>query len=149
MSQKFSKGQRNINGEALADFRKSNSFYIINSHFQHSSRHITTWQVTWKDKDGKFYQIFSQTDSIFCNQKDRILFQNARTYNGTKTQKDHRLIKATMVMSWWKIRNKKRKEPNLRYDTNRLSRDDETKLEYQGEMRNYVRTNTYDETKSP
>ena len=77
------------------------------------------------------------------------MFQNAITHNGTKTQSDHRLVKATMVMSWWKIRNKKTKESNLRYDTDRLNRDDETKSEYQEEMRKYVRTNTYDETKSP
>ncbi|XP_065071803.1 uncharacterized protein LOC135696359 [Rhopilema esculentum] len=49
-----------------------------------------------------------------------------------------------MVMKWWKIR-----KTNLRYDTNRLNRDDEIKSEYQEEMRKYVRTNTYDETKSP
>ena len=146
---KFSKGQGNINGEALAEFCESKSYYIINSNFQHSSRHITTWQGTWKDKEGKLHQIYNQIDFILCKQKDKTLFQNARTYNGTKTQTDHRLVKASMVMSLWKIRNKKTKEYNLRYDTSRLSRDDETKLEYQEEMRNYVRTNTYYETKSP
>ena len=44
-----SRGRRNINGNALADFLEVHSLFICNTAFQHSARHKTTWQGQRRD----------------------------------------------------------------------------------------------------
>ena len=41
---KHSRGRRNINGIALADFLEALVLFVCNTSFQHPARHKTTWQ---------------------------------------------------------------------------------------------------------
>ena len=64
----FSKGERNENGEALVNFCEDNGLFIVNSKFQHSARHITTWEGQCK-VEGKVRPIYNQIDFVICKQK--------------------------------------------------------------------------------
>jgi exonuclease III len=81
-------GQRNSNGESLIQFVKYNNLYINNTHFQHSARHITTWNGrTTEDRP-----LHTQIDYILSPHRQRFLFGDCRAFNGAQVNSDHSLL---------------------------------------------------------
>ena len=69
---KHSRGRRNINGNALADFLEVHSLFNGNTAFQYFTRHKTTWQGQRRDAAGPIHVNLNKTVfyvsqvNIFC-----------------------------------------------------------------------------------
>ena len=81
---KYSRGTRNNTGQSLIDFCNIHQLFISNSAFKHPARHITTSENHKKDtKNNKMISIYNQIDYIICQQKQKHILHDSRTYNGT------------------------------------------------------------------
>ena len=90
-------GTRNDMGDNLLNFLSEHSLFATNTSFQHSARHITTytgWRKDWSAgrKSKKTLPVYSQLDFILCRNKSKPLLQDSRSYAGTLTFSDHRLV---------------------------------------------------------
>ena len=104
----YSKGKRNHNGEKLLEFCEERGLFISNSAFNHPSRH-TTWTGHTRGKENEStIRIFNQIDYIICEKRHKNLLINARSYAGTLTNSDHRLVKSTFRVEKHKLCNKKK-----------------------------------------
>ena len=93
----YSRGTRNRSGQALIDFCNRSDLFATNTAFQHSARHMTTWEsVRTIRPSGSVLRLFKQIDYILCERKQKRLLQDARSYAGTLTASDHRLVKTVI-----------------------------------------------------
>eukprot|EP00112_Aurelia_sp_Birch-Aquarium-sp1_P006574 Seg1722.4 transcript_id=Seg1722.4/GoldUCD/mRNA.D3Y31 product="Craniofacial development protein 2" protein_id=Seg1722.4/GoldUCD/D3Y31 len=86
----FGIGETNSNGEELIDFCKTNNLAITNTFFQHKKAHLVTWQAP--DNPNREYTVRNQIDYILVRQNHLHLVQNSRSYPGTTTKSDHRIV---------------------------------------------------------
>ena len=108
----YSKGKRNRNGEKLLEFCEERGLFISNSAFNHLSRHTTTWTGHIRGKENEStIRIFNQIDYIICENRHKNLLTNARSYAGTLTNIDNRLVKATFRVEKQKLWNTKSNTP--------------------------------------
>lgn len=84
-------GERNNNGERLADFCISNSLIIGGTIFPHKN----IYKPPWKSPDGR---TTSQIDHIIINGKWRMSLHDVRAYRGADAFSDHHLIAATIKL---------------------------------------------------
>jgi hypothetical protein len=90
---KFSRGRRNSNGQQLVEFCECNDFVITNTLFDHRASHRTTWAGSRRDREtGEVLPIYNQIDYILVKARQRPRVTNARSYAGTVTNSDHRLV---------------------------------------------------------
>jgi len=94
-------GARNEMGEHLLDFLSEHDLLASNTCFQHSARHKTTytgWRKDWSAgrKSKNTIPVYSQIDYVICRSRSRVLLQNSRSYSGTYTYSDHRLVVARL-----------------------------------------------------
>ena len=92
--------------------------------------------------------IYNQIDFVICKQKDKRLFQNARSYSGTSVNSDHRLLKAKMTTEWWKMKKEKHKK-NIRINTNRISGEEEIREEYKKNLQTRMENEPFNSTITP
>ena len=90
-------GVRNDMGEHLLDFLAEHDLLATNTCFQHNSRHKTTytgWRKDWSAgrNSKKTLPVYSVIDYILCRNRSRSLLVDARSYAGTHTFSDHRLV---------------------------------------------------------
>ena len=85
---------RNISGQQLVNFCEAYNFVISNSCFQHPARHQTTWSQTRviNKEEKKILTIFNMIDYILVPEKWRSNLLDARSYSGTQTNSDHRVV---------------------------------------------------------
>lgn len=113
---KFGKGVINENGERLIETAVSNDLVISNTLFKHRLSHVATWVCPerinpTKTKDGEIRRnhIRNQIDYILLQNKFRTFIQNSRSYSGTITNTDHRLVVTTLKITWrWIYKQAKR-----------------------------------------
>ena len=127
---RYSRNVRNENGNALIEFCEENDLFIANSAFKHSARHQTTWASTRTTQDGRVIRIFNQIDFIICQQRDRNIFQDARSYAGTKVSSDHRIVVGRMIIKWQHIMRRRPHNQEPRININKLRIDNETREKY-------------------
>jgi hypothetical protein len=144
----WSRGRRNKNGSSLVEFCEKNNKVIANSCFQHPARHITTWSQTRSDKNtGKPISIYNQIDYIIMDQNNKQVLTDARSYSGTETFSDHRLVVARMEVIWPKIYQKRRNTaPQKRFDTGKLVANAENQNEYKDQIQRDIATEQYAES---
>ena len=88
-----SKGIRNENGQALIDWLMQHQLFICNTAFQHPSRHRTTWEGRFKPPGSSTtVPVYNTIDYIVIPTKYRRLLRDSRSYAGTETSSDHRLV---------------------------------------------------------
>ncbi len=82
-----------------------------------------------------------QIDYILIRNEHRLFVKDSRSYMGTTTHSDHRLVMANMNINWhWKTRKKTNtKEINIE----RLN-DIETRTKYQQNVENRLKDKMYD-----
>ena len=136
---KYSVGERNLSGELLMDFCKRNELFLCNTAFQHPVKHITTWsQQRIEKKDNKVRVIFNQIDYILIHSNQKQNIRNARTYAGTETSSDHKLLVLDFEADWVKLYrkvNRNKEEIQKRFNTNKLITDTDAREEYQIKLR--------------
>jgi exonuclease III len=144
---KYSRGRINNSGVHLLDFCEANNLFIANSAFQHKASRITTWE-SQRLVNGRIIRIYNQIDYIICTEPMKKNLQNARSYAGTKTDTDHRLVIASFDIQKYKIYNRItsiKREPKLA--VNRLCNNQTTRERYQEELREQLRDDqTWTET---
>ena len=119
---RYSRGRRNNSGETLVQFCDANGLFICNSAFRHPARHITTWSQHKKDsKSDKMISVFNQIDYIVCNRNQAHTMTDARSFAGTETSSDHRLVVTRIRINWPNIYRKFNKQTGVkRYNTDKL-----------------------------
>ncbi|EGZ12325.1 hypothetical protein PHYSODRAFT_336759 [Phytophthora sojae] len=88
------RGIRNRNGHALADFCSTHLLFATNTGFQKRARHKTTWIQRQTN-----HCIYNQIDYILCPQNCRRLYMDARSWGGTLTASDHKLVTADFILN--------------------------------------------------
>ena len=109
----FGKGITNTNGENLLEFARSNSMVLCNTLFYHKMAHRTTWESPGNSP------VRNQIDYILVKQNARKLVKNCRSYNGTTTNSDHRIVICDIELKWYKMFHKKKIKTN-NFDMQRL-----------------------------
>jgi exonuclease III len=128
---KFSRGITNNSGSNLIEFCEAHNLFMANTAFRHSARHITTWESR-RTVNGEEIKIFNQIDYVICNQNIKRNLINARSYNGTTTDSDHRLVVATMDMRPFMLfPRKKPKRTDEKTEVKQLVNDEQARLSYQ------------------
>ena len=115
---KYGKGKINENGRHLLELCKKHELFLTNTTFSHKLCHRVTWTAPEKINDHSHYDgsvrrnpYRNQIDYIIMKCNQRQLVKNARSYNGIKTNTDHKLVNAEIKLKWWKIKyHKKRNE---------------------------------------
>ena len=113
-----SRGRRNINGNALADFLEVHILFICNTAFHWQRRDAATGQVV---------PIYNVIDFVICRQSHKRLLVDSRTYAGTLLDSDHRLLTAkvdlTQLYNVWGRIEKVRTSKRVRYNTSSLANE--------------------------
>ena len=105
---KFGKGISNSNGEHLLEYTIQNDLVLLtNTIFSQKMGHITSWTSRERveyhlssDGTSKRNSYRNQIDYIICKNMHEILLQKSRSYGGTGTKTNHKLVKATFRMGW-------------------------------------------------
>ena len=134
---RYGKGQTNSNGAQLVETCMRNELILTNTCFQHKMAHRTTWECperkeNHKDKDGNIRRnaYRNQIDYVILKQIHKKLLIDSRSYSGTHTNSDHRLVKTTLELKWSLIyQNRKNQE---RFDVEKL-RNPEVREQYKQE----------------
>jgi exonuclease III len=100
----YGKGRLNTNGEALLQFANRNNLVITNTLFPHPLKHVTTWEAPYRaythwDGTTRKHPVRNQIDYILVRVPHRRVIKDSRSYSGTFTNSDHRLVRATLAIS--------------------------------------------------
>lgn len=128
-------GEMNNNGERLYQLCSENDLVIGGTTFQHRDVH----KYTWTSPDGKTR---NQIDHLIINRKWRRSLQDVKTKRGADVGSDHQLVIGKLCL---KLRKEKASKVRDRlYDTGKL-KDQDTRAEFQLEIRNRFRVLQDDE----
>ena len=131
---RYSTGERNQSGKLLTEFCERNELYLGNTAFQHPARHITTWsQQRLEKKSQTVKNVFNQIDYILVEGNKKHCLMDARSYAGTETYSDHRLVVAKIQADWTSLYrkiNKKKEATTRKINTRRLITEEDTRKEY-------------------
>ena len=137
---RYSRGERNQNGQELINFCEMNSLFICNTAFKHPARHITTWTNQRKGASGEMKFIYNQIDYILVHQNQKHELINARSFGGSETESDHKIVRMEMNIKWCKLYRKTPKQEAIkRFDTARLVNDTDVQKSYANELNESIR----------
>ena len=97
---RFRIGELNENGTELLDFCLRNELILTNTTFKHKINHRTTWQRPAtpnrraKDKELRQNPVRNQIDYIIVRKCHTNKISDCKSYSGTQTRSDHRLVLA-------------------------------------------------------
>ena len=129
------RGTRNANGQALVDFCNLNNLFACNTAFQHPARHISTWETSKLNKNTyKIKHFYHQIDYVLCDRSRKQILRDARSYAGTRTFSDHRLVKVDMQIDPYIIYKPKKKSPHKVINESRLKREINICSEYKQKL---------------
>ena len=111
---KYAKGEKiSDNGRKLAEMCQRNNLILLNTVFKHKMAHRTTWTSPKQPKTPRRNLYRNQIDFILIRKQHLCLATNARSYGGTTTTSDHKLVKANFNIKWHKIKfNKQTASPD-------------------------------------
>ena len=118
----YGKGKRNSSGEMLIDLCTSKEMCIANTYFQHKLGHRTTWTAPMRsfithDGTERREPIRNQIDFVIVQNNIKHLIQDARSFGGTYTCSDHKLVLMKINLEEHKIRRPKVKiEPKVQIE---------------------------------
>lgn len=106
---KYGKGLLNSSGRMLLELLAKHDLFLTNTIFKHNLAHQTTWTAperkdTLNSFDGtpRRNPYRNQIDYIITKCRDNMFVQDSRSYGGTTTSTDHKLVKANISFTWWK-----------------------------------------------
>ena len=111
---KYGKGEMNSNGEYFLNVLHENNMVITNTLFNHKMAHRTTWTAPERvlptqhhDGTTRRNPFRNQIDYIMVKTIHKCLITDARSYGGTETYTDHKLVRMRMKMEWYKMQKSK------------------------------------------
>lgn len=90
--------------------------YVTNTKFLHKMGHTTPWTAPYRKYKMKMSgqerrtPIGTQIDYIMLNKKYLNFVQNSRSYSGTKTDSEHKLVKMKMKIELYKMTEEDQKQ---------------------------------------
>lgn len=131
---KYGKGKKNSNGDFLLQLARENKLILTNTIFPHKMAHRTTWTSEQRIKEHKHHDgtprrnpYRNQIDYIITKQLHKNLIQNSRSYGGTETNTDHKLLITNVNLKWKKL--KRHKTSTNKINISKLQNDD-VKMQY-------------------
>jgi sorting nexin-29 len=141
----FARGRTNSSGTALLAFCESREVFITNTAFDHKAAHTTTWEGS---RNGT--RLFSQIDYIICPKWMKKSLVDSRSYAGTQTYSDHRLVITKFDQT---VFNRKRWKPQRKttnWDVTKLVSNKHLRDEYRNRLDQELtkrKTKSWHETK--
>ena len=139
---KYGKGYLNENGRHLLELAQKHNMYLTNTTFKHKLCHRTTWTSPQKIEEHNYHdgtvrknQYRNQIDYILIKNNQRRMVIDSRSYGGIETSTDHKIVKMSFRMEWWKIREFK--PPKRKPDLQKLQQV-ETRTEFKREIKEKV-----------
>jgi hypothetical protein len=133
----YGKGIMNSSGSILLEMLAKHDMVITNTLFKHKMAHRTTWTAITPlnnnayDGTPRRNPYRNQIDYIITRNTHRRFVTDARSYSGFKTSTDHKLVKMTMNINWFKMTKPKQpndKRININNFSNKTKRDEYTKV---------------------
>ena len=121
----YGRGDRNINGEFMADLLVQNNLCVANTLFKHKCVRISTHHS--QNRQNIFH---SQIDYLVVPQLYKNNIKNARVYNGTKYVSDHNMVIMKFKMNGLFHKYNYNKIVIKKYDTNLLVVDENKYQQY-------------------
>ena len=132
---RYSRGVRNQNGQELVNFCEMNNLFICNTAFKHPARHITTWVNQRKTATNETTFIYNQIDYIIVQQEQKHVLEDARSYGGSETISDHKIVRMRMQIQWCRLYKKAAKQEQAKqFDTPRLVNDQQIQKTYKSKL---------------
>ena len=146
---KYGIGKRNNNGSRLLEFVIANNLFVCNNAFPHKSRHITTRVGYIKDwanplLSGMTKPFYSMIDYVLCKRRFKSTLTNARSYFGTLTDSDHKLVCARFMFQNRHLTFAKRCKSDPKYECSSLT----SRIDLQTVFSKQVSENVSDEMSS-
>ena len=139
---KYGKGKlsesENDNGRSFCEFAKKNGLTATNTHFNHKLAHRTTWEQRFT-QCGKRNPVRNQIDYILTKTTNLRYVTDCRSYSGTITDSDHRLVIANTIIPRHKTPQNKTKTNNLHGDA---LTDTQTREAYQNAFTKHYKQET-------
>ena len=133
---KYGKGIINSSGKRLLETCKTNELILTNTLFQHKKSHRTTWTAPFRNfitrtGEERRNPVRNQIDYIITRKLHRGFVTDSRSYGGIRTNTDHKLVKASFRVEWYKLKDKTKK--TIKIDTSNFYNED-MKTEYINEV---------------
>ena len=120
----YTTGKRTLLGNTLIEFCTHNDLYISNTSFKHKSAHITTHQLQIIRKkcttNPTVSTYFSQIDYICIPKHLKSTLQDSRSFAGTLTYSDHRLVISKFKLDKQRYVRKLNHNPAKKLDFSKL-----------------------------
>ena len=101
---------------------------------------MTTWVNQRKTGTGDIAYIYNQIDYILVPQQHKHVLENARSYGGTETDSDHKLVRMEMNIKWCNLYKKAvKQETTKKFDTSRLATDTDVQKSYADKLNESIR----------
>ena len=128
-------GLRNDMGENLLDFLSEFDLFASNTGFYHPARHTTTytgWRKDWSAgrNSKKTIPVYSQIDFILCRSRSKPMLQDSRSYAGTLTYSDHRLVVTRVNFKDICLCYKRHSKSSLKFNTSELTSNPTIQVKY-------------------
>ena len=132
---KFGMGSRNEMGENLLDFLSEFDLFATNTGFCHPARHTTTytgWRKDWSAgrNSKKTLPVYSQIDFILCKSRSKPMLQDSRSYAGTLTYSDHRMVVTRVNFNDISLCYKRHSKMSLKFNTSELTSNPTIQVKY-------------------
>ena len=117
---------------------KGNDLVLTNTLFPHKLAHRKTWtssglvnpHLTY-DGSTRRNPYRNQIDCIIIKNMHKVFIKNSRSYGGISIQTDHKLVKATLKLDWYRMKQQKFK--SVTYNIDKL-KDPEIRNTYSVEL---------------
>ena len=118
----------------MIDFCSINHLFISNSTFQHPARQITTWGSHIK-VNNKLVKIYNQIDYITCQENQKHLLCNSRSFSNILTNTNHQTVVTEMNIQMhclYKKENRRRDKP---FNSQLLTMNEDIRNQYKTELK--------------
>ena len=138
-------GVRNEMGENLLDFLSEHDLFATNTSFQHAARHTTTftgWRKDWSAgrSSKKTRPVYSQIDFILCRSKSKPMLKDSRSYAGTLTYSDHRLVVTRVNFKDICLCNNRHSSSVQKFNTSELASNSSIQTKYRQALESTLST---------
>ena len=135
---RFGKGELNSNGAFLLEYAKEFDMFLTNTNFKHKMCHRTTWTAPVKIEKHKHHDgterknpYRNQIDYIIVKNQHKRLVEDSRSYSGTDTNSDHKMVLTKLKLDWWKI--KTRSKTSCKVDIDKFNEEQKV-IQYKNEL---------------
>lgn len=133
---RFTTGVRNVNGQYLINFCTNQELTVTNTCFQHKIKRLVTWEQK-RVVQNKIQNLSKTLDYICIQTKYKHLLENSRSYHGTITTSDHKLLITKLRTSWFEVYrkvNSTKHNNNRKYNIQILINDQNKQKEFREQL---------------